>query len=46
MHPCSRCHNFNSLKKYYIISANNNCFECVFFDKTCDVFISKNVYKY
>ena len=46
IHPCSRYRNFNSSKKYRVISANNNCFECVFFNKMYDIFTFKNVYKY
>ena len=46
MHFCSRYRNFNSLKEYRIIFANNNWFKCVFFNNICDVFVFENVYEY
>ena len=46
MHFYSRYRNFDSFKKCRVIFANNNCFECVFFDKACDVFSFENVCEY
>ena len=46
MHSCFRYRNFNSPKECRVISANDNCSKCVFFDKACDVFFFENAYEY
>ena len=46
MHLYSRYRNSNPLKKCHVIFADDNCFECVFSEKTCDIFLFKNAYEY
>ena len=46
MHFYFRYRNFNSSKECRIIFINNNCFECVFSDKSYNVFIFNNIREY